>query len=39
MKSKTLTKAYLVSFTYESGQWRIKSLEKAGKPADQEKSP
>ncbi len=36
-KIKDTTKVYLVSFTYESGQWRIKSLEKVGLP-DQDKS-
>jgi hypothetical protein len=36
---KDTTKVYLVSFTRESGQWRIKSLEKIGKPANQDKSP
>ena len=38
-KIKDLTKVYLVSFTRESGQWRIKTLEKVGKPANQDKSP
>ena len=36
---KDTTKVYLVSFTRESGQWRIKSLEKVGKLANQDKSP
>ncbi len=31
-KIKDTTKVYLVSFTRESGQWRIKSLEKFGLP-------
>ncbi len=35
---KKLTKTYLVWFTNDSGQWRIRSLEKAGQPAEQEKS-
>jgi hypothetical protein len=38
-KIKDLTKVYLVSFTCESGQWRINSLEKVGKPANQDKTP
>jgi hypothetical protein len=35
-KIKDTTKVYLVSFTCESGQWRIQSLEKAEKVTDQE---
>ena len=35
---KELTKTYLVWFTNDSGQWRIRSLDKAGQPAEQEKS-
>ena len=38
-KIKDITKVYLVSFTCASGQWRIQDLEKAGKPANQDKSP
>ncbi len=38
-KIKDITRVYLVSFTYESGQWRINSLEKVGNPANQDKSP
>ena len=34
---KDLNKTYLVWFTNDSGQWRIKSLEKAGTPGEQEK--
>lgn len=36
-KTKETTKVYLVSFTWESGQWRIRSLEKVGKITDQDK--
>ncbi|MCX5890810.1 MAG: hypothetical protein NTY36_15395 [Deltaproteobacteria bacterium] len=35
---KELNKTYLVWFTNDFGQWRIKSLEKTGRPAAQEKS-
>ena len=35
---KELTKTYLVWFTNDSGQWRIRSLEKAGPPPEQGKS-
>jgi hypothetical protein len=35
---KNLTKTYLVEFTNNSGQWRIKSLERAGKTGAQERS-
>jgi ketosteroid isomerase-like protein len=35
---RELTKTYLVWFTNDSGQWRIRSLEKSGQPAEQEKS-
>jgi hypothetical protein len=37
-KIKDFTIAYLVHFTNESGQWRIKSLEKIDKPGQQGKS-
>jgi hypothetical protein len=36
---KDTTKVYLVSFTLESGQWRIQDLEKVANPANQDKSP
>ena len=35
---KELSKTYQVWFTNDSGQWRIKSLEKAGTPGEQEKT-
>jgi hypothetical protein len=35
---KELNKIYQVWFTNDSGQWRIKSLEKAGTPGEQEKT-
>jgi ketosteroid isomerase-like protein len=35
---KNLTKTYLVQFHHDSGRWRIKSLEKPGKSAEEEKS-
>jgi hypothetical protein len=35
---KELNKTYQVWFTNDSGQWRIKSLEKAGTPGEQEKT-
>ena len=35
---KELNKIYQVWFTNDSGQWRIKSLEKAGTPREQEKT-
>ena len=38
-KIKDTTNVYLVSFIRESGQWRIKSLERVGKKANGEKSP
>ena len=38
-KIKDTTKVYLVSFTFESGQWRIQDLEKVGKLTNQDKSP
>jgi hypothetical protein len=37
-KIKELNKIYQVWFTNDSGQWRIKSLEKAGTPGEQEKT-
>ncbi len=37
-KIKDITKVYLVSFTCESGQWRIQDLEKVGKVADRDNS-
>ena len=37
-KIKELTKTYQVWFTNDSGLWRIKSLEKAGTPGEQEKT-
>jgi ketosteroid isomerase-like protein len=35
---KVLSKTYLVWLTNDSGQWRIRSLEKAGTPGEQEKT-
>jgi len=35
---KEVTKTYQVWFTKDSGQWRIKALEKAGTPGEQEKT-
>jgi len=37
-KIKELTKTYQVWFINDSGQWRIKSLEKADTPGEQEKT-
>ncbi len=35
---KDLTRTYLVGFVKDAGQWRIRSLEKAGAPGEQEKT-
>jgi ketosteroid isomerase-like protein len=35
---KDFTRIYLVGFVKDAGQWRIRSLEKAGPPGEQEKT-